>query len=104
MQVILIHGMGRTALSMLRLGRAIRRAGHPVHLFGYVAAVEPFARIADRARRECARLGARGPYAIVGHSLGGLLARVALAGAPASFPLPRHLMMLGTPHHPPRQA
>lgn len=48
------------------------------------------------------RLAAAGEYAVVGHSLGGVLLRDALArqrGAP-----PRHLVMLGTPNRPPRAA
>jgi alpha/beta hydrolase family protein len=103
MQVLLIHGMGRTPLSMLRLGRELRRAGHAVRLLGYVAAVESFARIVGRVQRQFSRAGAAGPYAVVGHSLGGLLARVALE-SPASFRSPAHLIMLGTPNQAPRQA
>jgi pimeloyl-ACP methyl ester carboxylesterase len=104
MQVLLLHGMGRTALSMFRLGRELKRTGHTVRWVGYVAAVEPFARIIRRVRQECVRAGAAGPYAIVGHSLGGLLARVALGENPASFRAPAHLVMLGTPNQAPRQA
>jgi hypothetical protein len=104
MQVLLIHGMGRTALSMLRLGRELRQTGHTVRLVGYLAAVEPYAKIVRRVREECARAGLTGPYAVVGHSLGGLLARVAVGESPPSFPVPVHLIMLGTPNQAPRQA
>src|SRR3954447_18368773 len=104
MQVLLIHGMGRTALSMVRLAREVRRAGHPVRLLGYVAAVEPFARIVHRVRENFVKAGTAGPYAVVGHSLGGLLARVALGECPSDFPAPLHLIMLGTPNQMPRQA
>jgi pimeloyl-ACP methyl ester carboxylesterase len=104
MQVLLIHGMGRTALSMFRLARDLRRAGHQARLLGYVAALEPFARIVDRVRQNFVRAGSAGPYAVVGHSLGGLLARVALGESPADCPAPRHLIMLGTPNQMPRQA
>jgi hypothetical protein len=34
MDLVLIHGMGRTSLSMLRLRRRLRRAGHNPMLFG----------------------------------------------------------------------
>jgi alpha/beta hydrolase family protein len=104
MQVLLIHGMGRTALSMARLAREVRRAGHSVRLLGYVAAVEPFARIVRRVQENFVRAGTAGPYAVVGHSLGGLLARVALGECAANFPAPLHLIMLGTPNRMPRQA
>jgi hypothetical protein len=104
MQVLLVHGMGRTPLSMLRLGRKLRRAGHTVNLLGYSAAVEPFARIVLRLQERFARTAARGPYIVVGHSLGGLLTRAALGGQSSSFTGPSHLIMLGTPNRPPRQA
>jgi hypothetical protein len=104
MQVLLIHGMGRTALSMFPLGRELRRAGHTVRLLGYLAAVEPFARIVRRVREQCVSAGAAGPYAVVAHSLGGLVARVALGEDPGVVPGPVHLIMLGTPNQPPRQA
>jgi alpha/beta hydrolase family protein len=104
MQVLLVHGMGRTPLSMLRLGRKLRRAGHTVGLLGYVAAVEPFARIVRRMQERFARIAAGGPYVVVGHSLGGLLTRAALGRRSVSFTGPAHLIMLGTPNRPPRQA
>jgi pimeloyl-ACP methyl ester carboxylesterase len=104
MQVLLVHGMGRTPLSMLRLGRKLQRAGHTVNLLGYVAAVESFARIVLRVQERFARTATRGRYVVVGHSLGGLLTRVALEGRPSSFTGPAHLIMLGTPNRPPRQA
>ena len=104
MQVLLVHGMGRTPLSMLRLGRKLRRPGHTVKLFGYVAALESFARIVLRVQERFARTAARGPYVVVGHSLGGLLTRAALGSRPSSFTWPAHLIMLGTPNRPPRQA
>ena len=97
MQVLLVHGMGRTPLSMLRLGRKLRREGHTVNLLGYMAAVEPFARIVRRMQERFARIAAGGPYVVVGHSLGGLLTRAALGSGSSSFTRPAHLIMLGTP-------
>ncbi|MDO9387084.1 MAG: hypothetical protein Q7T65_10315 [Thiobacillus sp.] len=35
MDMVLVHGMGRTPLSMMRLRRRLRRAGHHPVLFGY---------------------------------------------------------------------
>jgi pimeloyl-ACP methyl ester carboxylesterase len=104
MQALLVHGMGRTPLSMLRLRRRLRRAGHAVDVLGYMTAVEPFARIVLRIQERFARTAARGPYVVVGHSLGGLLTRAALGGRPLPFGSPAHLIMLGTPNRPPRQA
>src|SRR6266545_2243859 len=89
MRVLLLHGLGRTPLSLARLGRELRRAGHVPELVGYVAAVERFAVIRARVRRRLEHAARRGePYAAVGHSLGGLLVRAALTEWPADLPLP----------------
>jgi len=103
--VLLVHGMGRTPLSLFRLARHLRRAGHRPRVVGYVTAVERFPTIRDRVRRRLELAAHSGrPYAAIGHSLGGLLLRAALGGWPAALPLPRHVIMLGTPNRPPRLA
>ena len=97
--------MGRTPLSLFRLARHLRRAGHRPRVVGYVAAVERFPAIRDRVRRRLELAAGSGrPYAAIGHSLGGLLVRAALGRWPAALPLPRHVIMLGTPSRPPRLA
>ncbi len=102
MHVVLVHGLGRTARSMRIMARALRSAGHTAEAFGYIAALMPFAKICDKLHRRLADLAATGaPYAVVGHSLGGLLLRCALAGVE---PAPAHFIMLGTPNQPPRLA
>jgi hypothetical protein len=67
--------------------------------------LERFPAIRDRVRRRL-ELAARSgrPYAVIGHSLGGLLVRAALGGWPPALPLPGHVIMLGTPNRPPRLA
>ena len=35
MNILLVHGLGRTPCSMFRLGTALRRAGHRTGYFGY---------------------------------------------------------------------
>lgn len=96
--------MGRTPLSLHRLSRDLNRSGFDPCSAGYVAWLEPFQLIVRRIRDRLADLGAGGkPYAVVSHSLGGLLVRAALARVPVSA-LPAHLIMLGTPHRPPRLA
>ena len=105
LHVLLVHGMGRTPLSLFRLARHLRRAGHRPRVVGYVAALERFPAIRDRVRRRLELVARSGqPYAAIGHSLGGLLVRAALDGWPAALPLPRHVIMLGTPNRPPRLA
>jgi pimeloyl-ACP methyl ester carboxylesterase len=110
MHVLLLHGMGRSPLAMRGIARRLKREGMSVELFGYLCAVESFDRIVDRlvARMSAAGRadaeGRSGEYSIVGHSLGGLLARAALARMPAGERKPRDLVMLGTPNRSPRLA
>jgi hypothetical protein len=102
MRILLIHGMGRTPLSLGRLARVLRHDGHDVERLGYIAAIERFGQIRDRIHQRLERLAASGEsYAVVGHSLGGLLLRAALDGI---TPAPRHLIMLATPNQSPRLA
>lgn len=105
MRVLLVHGLGRTPASLWSLARALRREGHEPELVGYMAAVERFDAIRARVRRRLEAAASRtAPYAAVGHSLGGLLLRSALADWPDTLPLPRRVVMLGTPSSPPRLA
>jgi hypothetical protein len=54
MHVLLIHGLGRTPLSLALLRRRLRRQGHTLHSFGYAAWREPFEQITRRAAiRRC---------------------------------------------------
>lgn len=105
MHVLLIHGLARTPLSLLGLAGDLRRAGHRTESVGYLGALESWQRIVARVR---GRLGvaacAGAPYAIVAHSLGGLIARAALGEWPAGRPLPGRLVLLGTPNRVPRLA
>lgn len=79
MHVVLIHGMGRTPVSMLRLRRRLRRAGHVPHLFGYSPTFETLAGASARLARLIERRCGNGPCALVGHSLGTVLIRVTAA-------------------------
>jgi hypothetical protein len=105
MRVLLIHGLARTPLSLLGLARDLRRAGHQTELVAYSGALESYRGIVTRVRRRLETASQQGAaYAVVGHSLGGLIVRAALDQWPANWPLPRHLVMLGTPSQVPRLA
>lgn len=102
MRVLLVHGLGRTAVSLRSLKRCLRRAGHQPETFSYFAFAQPYQAIRDRLAAQLAAMRGGGPVALIGHSLGGLLLRDALAAVPD---LPVHrLIMLGTPNKPPRRA
>ena len=45
MRVLLVHGLGRTPVSLHGLARALKRANHSTRLFGYYAFAEHYDRI-----------------------------------------------------------
>lgn len=103
MEVLLVHGLGRTPLSMALLAWSLAREGHRPRVFGYLAAAEPHERIVERLAARLRGMAARDEeVGLVGHSLGGLLLREALAQAPELKV--RHAIMLGTPNQPSRIA
>ena len=101
--VLLVHGMGRTPVSMWRLARALRGAGVATEQFAYATAWESVDGIVRRLQRRLIALAAA-DYVVVGHSLGGLLLRAAIGSLPDGVHRPGHLIMLGTPNRSPRLA
>lgn len=100
--IILAHGLGSASLSLRPLGWRLARQGFQVHYFGYWCAVEPYQRIVERFAELVDNQVADRPYLVVGHSLGGLIARSAFPHL--SDRLPRHLVMVAPPNQPPRLA
>ncbi|MDR0770846.1 MAG: alpha/beta fold hydrolase [Burkholderiales bacterium] len=77
LSAILLHGMGRTPLSMARLARRLRAADIDARCLGYSVTFERFATC--RARL-LTRIGATAPpYVLIGHSLGSVLIRSVLS-------------------------
>jgi hypothetical protein len=102
MKILLIHGLSRTPLSLFALEHYLQQTGRVTEQFSYLAFVETFDRIVERLRVRLQALARQGSYGIVAHSLGGLLARMALGLG--SIKLPQHIVMLGTPNQLPRLA
>lgn len=102
MKVLLIHGLGRTSLSLLALEWRLKQVGLATEQFSYAAFLESYTQIVERLQRRLREIGSRGTYGVVAHSLGGLLTRSALADA--DFRHPKRIVMLGTPNRPPRLA
>lgn len=94
MHVVLIHGMGRTPRSMARLGRRLNEAGHSTSAFGYGVRTSPIDQLSQRFSRELSAI--RQPYAVVGHSLGNILYRLA---EPDLDRLPQQVAMLAPPNN-----
>ena len=103
MKVLLVHGLGRSSLSMALLAKRLSRSGYRPEFFGYSALAEPQPRIVARLVKRLRHLARdKGEIGLVGHSFGGLLLREACARVPELRV--RHLVMLGTPNQPPRLA
>ncbi len=91
---VLVHGMGRTPVSMTLLALRLRRAGFDTALFGYSVTFEKFAPCRERLRRFIAARTAARPYVLVGHSLGTVLLRSVL---PQLAPAPAAFFLIGPP-------
>lgn len=87
LDVILIHGMGRTLLSMGLLRQRLKCAGFRVHLFGYSPTLERFRPCTQRLLAHIHKTTEDRPYALVGHSLGTVLIRGVLPELHANPPL-----------------
>lgn len=101
MRVLLIHGLGRSPLSVFGLSQCLQRSGHRTELFGYSSLVESYAQIIGRLQDRLIELEAN-RYGIVAHSLGAVLVRSALATKADLRPAP--VILLGPPNQSPRIA
>jgi alpha-beta hydrolase superfamily lysophospholipase len=78
--VFLVHGMGRTPLSMFLLGRRLERAGYRVASFGYLSTTGTVADLGAALARRVRTLAGEAPAVhFVGHSLGNIIVRWILA-------------------------
>lgn len=82
MHAILIHGMGRSPLSMGWLGLRLRLAGYSVSYFSYSAAREGFIDCVARLQAHIRAHANKGDYLVAAHSLGTVLVRAALVALP----------------------
>ena len=101
-KLLLVHGLWRTPLSLYPLVRRLRRWGYHTEQFGYAAVAQAYDGIIARLVKRLELLAAAGPYVVIGHSLGSILLRSALARIDG--PAPLHLVMLGPPNQPARLA
>jgi Alpha/beta hydrolase family len=102
MNILLLHGQGRTTNAMRLLGIRLYGLGHHVQYFRYYTRTEKFTEIVERLVHTIKALPYDQPYALVGHSMGGLLARASLPALQDHLPF--HLVLLASPSRPPRLA
>ena len=104
MQLLFVHGMGRSPLSGGLLLWLLKRAGFRVRVFGYSVSFDDFVGIRARLVERISQVAAQGDYVLVGHSLGGVLLRAALNDLPSGTRKASHLFLLGSPVRPARLA
>ncbi|WP_184410846.1 alpha/beta fold hydrolase [Xanthomonas translucens] len=94
-QVLLLHGIWNGRPWLDPLAWRLRRAGFRVATFGYSTAFGGAEAALPRLQQRIGRLAEHGSVALVGHSLGGLIALHALRQAP-QLPVTR-VVCLGSP-------
>lgn len=104
LQVLFVHGMGRSPISGWPLLWRLKRVDLETSTFGYAVTISDFSEIVDRLMSRIDQLARQGDYALIGHSLGGVLLRAAIAKLPSDTPAPQRLFLLGSPIQPARLA
>lgn len=100
--VFLLHGMGRSRLSIAVLSWRLRRAGYRTVSVGYDTASRSLDSITAGFLAEIAERSGGGPYHLIGHSLGNIVIRNGFkAGYPPGL---GRIVMLAPPNQPPRLA
>ena len=98
--VILLHGLGRSARSMGKMGRGLKKAGFIPHPVDYPSRKKPIEALARAhvapAVAQCRRQGMQRIH-MVSHSLGGILVRQFLQTH--QLPPQSRMVMLSPPNH-----
>jgi len=104
MNVLFVHGMGRSPLSGWPMLRELTKAGFKTNSFGYFVSMNSFDDIKISLQQKITELSKQGDYVLIGHSLGGVLIRAALNSMPIEIKQPKQLFLLGSPINPSRLA
>lgn len=94
--VLILHGLGRSGLSMFPLRRALRKAGYATETWSYNTLRGGIQEQINHLKLKLPRLRGYTAVHAVGHSLGGLMIR-GLLTPQTRLPLGR-VVFIGTPH------
>jgi pimeloyl-ACP methyl ester carboxylesterase len=94
--VLVLHGLGRTRYSMRTMANHLRRHGFNAHTVGYPSTQAPIEAHAQSLAQIVRHLPGDGPIHLVGHSMGGLVARTYIDSDPD--PRVQRIVMIGTPN------
>lgn len=97
MKILFVHGLGATPLDALPTLLRLKKLGYQTSTFSYFSSVQTLDAIRTRLQRRLADLADDGEYALIGHSLGGVLLRDALSSLPHAIRRPGHLFLVGSP-------
>ena len=95
--ILFVHGMGRSRFSAWPMLRRLRHAGLATQSFGYLTSMQRFDTISARLGDLMKRLQGDRPLVLIGHSLGGVLIRAALARQNGLLKAPQHVFLLASP-------
>lgn len=98
--VVLLHGLGRSKLSMFKLERELKKAGYLTYNVDYPSrrfSIDSLSqKYVGRALEHCKKMSPEGKVHFVTHSLGGILVRAYFQNKPA--PEGSRMIMLGPPN------
>ena len=97
MQALFVHGMGRSPISAIPLLWRLKRQNISPSWFFYSVTFQDFPSITQRLQKKIVSIAEKGDYVLIGHSLGGVLIRNALATLPEGTKLPDRVFLLGSP-------
>jgi len=97
MHILFVHGLGASPIWGAPLLFRLRKAGHSTSNFSYMVSRHDFETVKKRLIKTIENIAQQGEYALVGHSLGGILLRAAVLDLAPEVRRPAKLFLLGSP-------